>query len=73
MLFVSAKIGQFRHLPQGQPERTERARNMVAAMDAEGFGNCTNTYDCEAACPKGISIRFIAEMNRDFLLAQLSE
>ncbi len=73
MLFVSAKIGQFRHLPQGQVERLERARKMVAKMDAEGFGNCTNTYDCSAACPKGINERFIAEMNRDFLQAQVCE
>jgi len=73
MLFVSAKIGQFRHLPQGQPEQASRARKMVAIMDVEGFGNCTNTYDCEAACPKGIGIRFIAEMNRDFLKGQVSD
>jgi succinate dehydrogenase / fumarate reductase iron-sulfur subunit len=66
MLFVSAKIGQFAHLPQGQPERRERVRKMVAAMDAEGFGNCTNQYECEAVCPKEIKVRFIAEMNRDF-------
>jgi succinate dehydrogenase / fumarate reductase iron-sulfur subunit len=69
MLFVSAKIAQLAHLPQGQPERYARVRNMIAAMDREGFGNCTNTYECEAVCPKEVSIRFIAEMNRDFLLA----
>ena len=66
MLFMSAKIAQFAHLPQGQPERMERVRKMVAAMDAEGFGNCTNQYECEAVCPKEISVRFIAEMNRDY-------
>jgi len=66
MLFVSAKIAQFAHLPQGQPERYARVRNMIEAMDREGFGNCTNTYECEAACPKEVSIRFIAEVNKDF-------
>jgi succinate dehydrogenase / fumarate reductase iron-sulfur subunit len=66
MLFVSAKIAQLAHLPQGQPERYARVRNMIEAMDEEGFGNCTNTYDCEAACPKEVSIRFIAEVNKDF-------
>ncbi len=66
MLFVSAKVGQLAHLPQGQPERYERVKNMVVAMDQEAFGNCTNTYECEAACPKEISCRFIAEMNKDF-------
>lgn len=69
MLFVSAKVAQFAHLPQGQPERYERVRKMVAAMDAEAFGNCTNTYECEAVCPKEISVRFIAEMNKDFRTA----
>lgn len=71
MLFMSAKICQFAHLPQGQPERMERVRRMVAAMDAEGFGNCTNQYECEAVCPKEISVRFIAEMNRDYWKAWL--
>jgi succinate dehydrogenase / fumarate reductase iron-sulfur subunit len=66
MLFVSAKIAQFAHLPQGQPERYARVRKMIEAMDEEGFGNCTNTYECEAACPKEISVRFIAEVNKDF-------
>ncbi|MEW5874611.1 MAG: succinate dehydrogenase/fumarate reductase iron-sulfur subunit [Candidatus Zixiibacteriota bacterium] len=69
MLFVSAKVAQFAHLPQGQPERYERVKNMVAAMDAESFGNCTNTYECEAVCPKEISVRFIAEMNKDYRTA----
>ena len=57
MLFVSAKISQLALLPQGQPERCDRARNMVAQMDAEGFGTCTNHGECEAACPKGIRMR----------------
>lgn len=73
MLFVSAKIAQFSRLPQGQPERMSRARNMVETMDAEGFGNCTNQYECEAVCPKEIPVRFIADMNRDFLKAAVTE
>ncbi|OGQ86018.1 MAG: hypothetical protein A2289_01840 [Deltaproteobacteria bacterium RIFOXYA12_FULL_58_15] len=73
MLFVSAKIGQFRHLPQGKVEQLDRAKRLVAQMDAEGFGACTNTYDCEGACPKSISATFIAEMNRDFLKGNLCE
>lgn len=73
MLFVAAKVGHFAHLPQGQPERNERVRNMVATMDRLGFGSCTNTYDCEGACPKQIKRRFIAEMNRDFIVANLTE
>jgi succinate dehydrogenase / fumarate reductase iron-sulfur subunit len=72
MLFVSAKVSQFALLPQGQPERNQRVLNMVAQMDAEGFGSCTNTGACEAECPKGISISNIARMNRDFIGAQLS-
>jgi succinate dehydrogenase / fumarate reductase iron-sulfur subunit len=59
-------------LPQGQPERKQRVLNMVAQMDAEGFGSCTNTGACEAECPKGISISNIARMNRDFIGTQLS-
>jgi len=66
MLFVSAKISQLALLPQGQPERYKRVQNMVAQMDAEGFGNCTNTGACEAECPKGISLENIARMNRDY-------
>ena len=66
MLFTSAKIAQLAQLPQGQPERYRRAQSMVAQMDAEGFGNCTNTGACEAECPKGISLQNIALMNRDF-------
>lgn len=66
MLFVSAKVGQFAHLPQGQPERQRRVLGMVGQMDKEGFGNCRNYYECEAVCPKEISVRFIAEMNADW-------
>ncbi len=71
MLFVAAKIGHLAHLPQGQPERAMRARNMVAQMDAEGFGACSNHYECEAVCPKEIPVKFIAKMNRDFMKASL--
>ncbi len=70
MLFVSAKISQLALLPQGQPERYSRVQNMVAQMDAEGFGNCTNTGACEVECPKGISLTNIARMNRDFMTAK---
>src|SRR3954470_3317484 len=66
MLFVSAKISQFALLPQGQPERKERAEKMVAQMDSEGFGACSNTGACEAECPKGISLTNIARMNREY-------
>jgi len=69
MLFVSAKISQLALLPQGQPERWDRVRNMVAQMDAESFGSCTNHGECEAACPKGIRVEFIARMNADFVKA----
>jgi succinate dehydrogenase / fumarate reductase iron-sulfur subunit len=72
MLFVSAKISQFALLPQGKVERKERAEKMVAQMDAEGFGSCTNTYACEAECPKGIKITNIARMNREYFTAMLS-
>ena len=71
MLFVSAKVNQLAHLPQGQPERMERVRAMVAQMDKEGFGSCTNTGACEAECPKEISLVNIAAMNRDYLRANL--
>ena len=73
MLFTAAKVSHLGLLPQGQPERAERALRMVAQMDAEGFGSCTNHNECEAACPKGISVGFIARMNADFLKAGLSE
>jgi succinate dehydrogenase / fumarate reductase, iron-sulfur subunit len=72
MLFVSAKVSQLAMLPQGQPERESRVLNMVAQMDKEGFGNCTNTYACEAECPKGISVANIARLNREYLGAALS-
>ncbi len=72
MLFVSAKVSQLALLPQGKPERESRVLNMVAQMDKEGFGNCTNTYACEAECPKGISVANIARMNREYLKAGLS-
>ena len=73
MLFTSAKISQLCLLPQGQPERRQRALAMVETMDREGFGNCTNARECEAVCPKGISIRNIARLNREFLAASLLE
>jgi len=72
MLFTSAKVSQYALLPQGQPERTTRVLNMVAQMDKEGFGACTNTGACEAECPKEISISNIARLNREYLNAQLS-
>ena len=67
MLFVGAKVSQYALLPQGQVEARDRAQNMVAQMDAEGFGNCTNTGACEVECPKGIDLSNIARMNREFL------
>jgi len=72
MLFTSAKISQLALLPQGQVERKTRAEKMVAQMDEEGFGACTNTGACEAECPKGISITNIARMNREYFSAVLS-
>jgi len=71
MLFVAAKVVHFGRLPQGQPERARRALAMVEQMDAEGFGNCTNQYECEAVCPKEIPAKFIADMNKDFLKAAI--
>jgi len=71
MLFVSAKVSQLAHLPQGEPERARRARNMVAQMDKEKFGACSNTGACEAACPKGIKIANIALLNRERGRAQI--
>lgn len=71
MLFVSAKVSQFALLPQGRAERTERVLSMVGQMDEEGFGSCSNTYACEAECPKEISVSHIARMNREFLLANV--
>jgi succinate dehydrogenase / fumarate reductase iron-sulfur subunit len=71
MLFTAAKVSHLALLPQGQPERRQRARAMVEQMDREGFGNCTNYYECEAACPKEISVQFIAQLNREYLAACL--
>ncbi|WP_460680805.1 succinate dehydrogenase/fumarate reductase iron-sulfur subunit [Mucilaginibacter koreensis] len=70
MLFVSAKISQMALLPQGQPERYRRVQSMVAQMDAEGFGNCTNTGACEAECPKEITLNNIVRMNSDYFTAK---
>jgi succinate dehydrogenase / fumarate reductase, iron-sulfur subunit len=72
MLFLSAKVSQLALLPQGQPERKTRVLNMVAQMDKEGFGSCTNTGACEAECPKEISITNIARLNREYIMAGLS-
>jgi succinate dehydrogenase / fumarate reductase iron-sulfur subunit len=72
MLFTSAKVSQYALLPQGEPERKTRVLNMVAQMDKEGFGACTNTGACEAECPKQISISNIARLNREYLNAQMS-
>jgi succinate dehydrogenase / fumarate reductase iron-sulfur subunit len=69
MLFVSAKVSQFAYLPQGRVEREKRVRAMVAQMDKEGFGGCTNQYECEAVCPKEIKVTMIAKMNREFFRA----
>ena len=73
MLFVSAKVSHLGLLPQGQPERYPRVAAMIERMDGEGFGNCTNHGECEAACPKEISINFIARLNRDNLKAKVVE
>jgi succinate dehydrogenase / fumarate reductase iron-sulfur subunit len=72
MLFVAAKVSHLGLLPQGQPERLRRARNMVAQMDQEGFGACTSHGECEAVCPKQISLDFIARLNRDYLWAAVA-
>ncbi len=69
MLFTASKVSHLGLLPQGQPERIERVLKMVATMDAQGFGGCTNHQECEAACPKEISIDFIARLNRDLMKA----
>jgi succinate dehydrogenase / fumarate reductase iron-sulfur subunit len=71
MLFVAAKASHLGHLPQGEPERLERAKNMSMQMDAEGFGTCSNLSQCEAVCPKEIPVRVIAEFNRDLIKSQL--
>lgn len=72
MLFLGAKVSQFALLPQGQAERSRRVLKMVEQHDAEGFGSCTNTYACEAECPKQISVTNIARLNREYLLASSS-
>ena len=71
MLFVGAKVSQYSLLPQGKVERTQRVQNMVAQMDNEGFGNCTNTGACEAHCPKEISLDNIVRLNREFLASKI--
>ena len=70
-LFVAAKISQLSLLPQGQPEKNERVKNMVAQMDEEGFGHCTNTGACQAECPKEISVEYIRKMNLDYNLSNI--
>jgi succinate dehydrogenase / fumarate reductase iron-sulfur subunit len=71
MLFTGAKVSQMSLLPQGQPEREKRVLSMVQTMDEEGFGNCTNEYECMAACPKGIDVSNIARLNREYLRASM--
>src|SRR5947199_4448497 len=71
MLFTAAKVSHLAFLPQGHPERVSRVLKMVGRMDAEGFGNCTNTYECEAVCPAEISASFIAKLNREYARAVL--
>ncbi len=70
MLFVSAKVSHLALLPQGQPERYRRVEKMIKVLDEEGFGSCTNTYACEAECPKGISVANIARLNREFVVSK---
>jgi succinate dehydrogenase / fumarate reductase iron-sulfur subunit len=72
MLFVSAKVSHLALLPQGEPERKQRVVSMIAQMDKEGFGSCTNTYACEAECPKEFSVLNIARLNKEYLNASLS-
>ena len=67
MLFVAAKVAHLAELPQGQPERYRRVLNMIKQHDEEGFGSCTNQFECEAVCPKEISVKFIAKLNRDYM------
>ena len=71
MLFTSAKVAQLAALPQGKPEARKRVQAMTQALLDEGFGNCTNHYECEAACPKGISVKFIAKLNREYLKSMI--
>lgn len=73
MLFVSAKVSQMAMMPQGKVEAQDRVQNMVAKMDELGFGFCSNTYACEFDCPKGISVEFIAQMNREFFSAKVCQ
>lgn len=73
MLFVGAKVTHFAHLPQGQPERTDRVLKMVRQMDAEGFGNCSNYLECEAVCPANIPASVINTLNREFAIASVKE
>ena len=73
MLFVAAKVSHLAMLPQGQPERQARVLKMVEKMDEEGFGSCTNQYECQAVCPKEISVRFIAQLYREYRRASLTE
>ena len=73
MLFTAAKVSHLSLLPQGHPERVTRALKMVQVMDAQGFGNCTNTYECEAVCPAEISASFIAKLNREYARAQFRQ
>ena len=70
-LFVAAKVSQLSLLPQGQPEKKERVNKMVAQMDEEGFGHCTNTGACQAECPKGISIEYVRKMNLEYNLSNI--
>ncbi|MBN1404599.1 MAG: succinate dehydrogenase/fumarate reductase iron-sulfur subunit, partial [Opitutales bacterium] len=69
MLFTSAKVSQLNRLPQGQPERDRRALLMISQMDKEGFGSCTNYGECQAVCPKGITLDHIAKLHRDYAVA----
>ena len=71
MLFTAAKVSHLSLLPQGNPERVSRVLKMVSVMDGEGFGNCTNTYECEAVCPAEISASFIAKLNREYARAAM--
>jgi succinate dehydrogenase / fumarate reductase iron-sulfur subunit len=73
MLFAAAKVSHLSFLPQGAPERARRVLNMVQVMDEQGFGNCTNTYECEAVCPAKISASFIAKLNREYARAQFCQ
>lgn len=73
MLFVGAKVSHLNLLPQGQPEKDRRSSAMVHQMDVEGFGNCTNQYECEAVCPKEISADVIARLNRDYAVSKVKE